>query len=144
MDERVDRITTEIAAVVERNLRRELLREREAMLRKELEAVRNELGRLSGAVGARATTARRVAARPRPTQTPAGSKPARGRSARALIIQTLKRAGRPMTIKELIQAISRKGWTSKSKNPPRSVDAALRNNPQDFRRTAPSTFKLNR
>ena len=46
MDERVNRITAEIAAVVERNLRRELLREREAMLRSELEAVRAELGRI--------------------------------------------------------------------------------------------------
>jgi hypothetical protein len=49
-----------------------------------------------------------------------------------------------MTIKELTKAILRKGWKTARKYPTKTVDAALRNNPQEFRRTAPSTFELNR
>jgi len=142
MDERVNRITAEIAAVVERNLRQELLREREAMLRKELETVRNELGRLRDAGRIRPPAPRPASAAP--AQRPTESKPMRSDSARALIIQTLKRAGHPMTIKELTQAIRRRGWRSSRKDPSKSVDAALRHNPQDFRRTGPGTFALNR
>jgi hypothetical protein len=144
MDNRVKRITAEIAAVVERNLRRELLRERETMLRNELEAVRAELSQM----GAKRAT-------PRPMQKPVSgtrplpkprsrTRPTRGDSARALIIDTLKRTRRPMTIKELTKTILRKGWKTTRKYPTKTVDAALRNNPQEFRRTAPSTFELNR
>jgi len=144
MDERVNRITAEIAAVVERNLRQELLREREAMLRKELETVRYELGRLRAAGRIRPPAPRPVTGGSRPTQRPVESRPMRSDSARALIIQTLRRAGRPMTIKELTKAISGRGWRSDRKDPSKSVDVALRHNPQDFRLTAPSTFALNR
>jgi hypothetical protein len=144
MDERVNRITAEIAEVVERNLRRELLREREAMLRSELEAVRAELGRIGvGQPIYRAASKPVPASQPQPTL-PASSRPMRGASARALIIRTLKHSGHPMTIKELTKAILRKGWKTTRKYPTKTVDAALRNNPQEFRRTAPSTFELNR
>jgi hypothetical protein len=142
MDNRVSRITAEIAAVVERNLRQELLREREAMLRKELEMVRDELGRLRDAGRIRPQAPKTVSGSPTPK--PAGGNPMRSDSARALIIQTLKRAGHPMTIKELTQAIGRRGWKSSRKDPSKTVDVALRHNPQDFRRTAPGTFALNR
>jgi len=144
VDNRVNRITAEIAEVVERNLRRELLREREAMLRSELEAVRAELGRIgAGQPTYRAARKPVPASQPRP-KLPASSRPMRGASARALIIRTLKYARRPMTIKELTKAILRKGWKATRKNPSKTVDATLRTNPQDFRRTAPSTFELNR
>ena len=144
MDNRVNRITAEIAAVVERNLRRELLREREAMLRNELEAVRAELGRIgAGQPIYRAARKPVLKSHPRP-KLPASSRPVRGASARALIIRTLKHTRRPMTIKELTKAILRKGWKTTRKYPTKTVDAALRNNPQEFRRTAPSTFELNR
>ena len=144
MDNRVSRITAEIAAVVERNLRRELLREREAMLRSELEAVRAELSRI-GAGGPIHRAARKpvLGSHPQP-KLPASSRPMRGASARALITRTLKYSRRPMTIKELTKAILRKGWKTTRKYPTKTVDAALRNNPQEFRRTAPSTFELNR
>ena len=142
MDERVNRITAEIAAVVERNLRQELLREREAMLRKELETVRSELGRLREAGRIRPTAPRPASGIPVPE--PAESKSIRNDSARALLIRTLKRAGHPMTIKELTQAIRRRGWKSERKDPSKTVDVALRHNPQDFRRTGPGTFTLNR
>ena len=144
MDNRVNRITAEIAAVVERNLRRELLREREAMLRSELEAVRAELGRIgAGQPIYRAARKPVLGSHPQP-KLPASSRPMRGASARALITRTLKYARRPMTIKELTKAIIRKGWKTTRKYPTKTVDAALRNNPRDFRRTAPSTFELNR
>ncbi|MCX6842100.1 MAG: HTH domain-containing protein [candidate division WOR-3 bacterium] len=144
MDDRMNRITAEIAEVVERNLRRELLREREAMLRGELEAVRAELGRIgAGQPIHRAARKPVPASQPQPTL-PASSRPVRGASARALITRTLKYARRPMTIKELTKAIIRKGWKTTRKYPTKTVDAALRKNPQDFRRTAPSTFELNR
>jgi hypothetical protein len=144
MDDRVNRITAEIAEVVERNLRRELLREREAMLRSELEAVRAELGRIgAGQPIYRAARKPVLGSHPQP-QLPASSRPMRGASARALIIGTLKHSGRPMTIKELTKAILRKGWKTTRKYPTKTVDTALRKNPQDFRRTAPSTFELNR
>jgi hypothetical protein len=38
----------------------------------------------------------------------------------------------------------RKGWKTTRKYRAKTVDAALRSNPRDFRRTAPSTFELNR
>jgi len=144
VDNRVNRITAEIAAVVERNLRRELLREREVMLRSELEAVRAELSRI-GAGGPIHRAARKpvLGSHPQP-KLPASSRPMRGASARALITRTLKYSRRPMTIKELTKAILRKGWKTTRKYPIKTVDAALRNNPQEFRRTAPSTFELNR
>jgi len=144
LDERVKRITDEIAAVVERNLRVELLREREAMLLAELGAVRAELG-----TAAVARPVRRVArkpvrlSRPQPKPRP-GLRAPRGASAHALIVRTLKYAKRPMTIKELTSAILKKGWKSSRKDPSKTVDAALRNNPQEFRRTAPGTFDLSR
>jgi hypothetical protein len=141
MDSRVNRITAEIAEVVERNLRRELLREREAMLRSELEAVRAELS--AGQPILRAARKPVLKSHPQPTL-PASSRPVRGASARALIIRTLKHSGRPMTIKELTKAILRRGWKSARKYPVKTVDATLRTHPQDFRRTAPSTFELNR
>jgi hypothetical protein len=144
MDSRVNRITAEIAAVVERNLRRELLREREAMLRSELESVRAELGRIgAGQPTYRAARKPVLVSRPQP-KLPVSSRPVRGASARALIIRTLKHSGRPMTIKELTKAILRRGWKSARKYPVKTVDATLRTHPQDFRRTAPSTFGLNR
>jgi hypothetical protein len=144
MDNRVNRITAEITAVVERNLRRELLREREAMLRSELEAVRAELGRIgAGRPPQRAARKPVTKSQPQP-KLPASTRPIRGASARALIIGTLKQSRRPMTIKELTKAILRKGWKTTRRYPIKTVDATLRRNPQDFRRTAPSTFKLNR
>jgi hypothetical protein len=144
MDNRVKQITAEIAAVVERNLRRELLREREAMLRSELEAVRAELGRI-GAGQPTYRAARKPVLKSQPqSKLPASSPPVRGASARALIIRTLKHSGRPMTIKELTKAILRRGWKATRKYPSKTVDATLRTHPQDFRRTAPSTFELNR
>ena len=142
MSDRVSRITAEIAAVVEKNLRLELLREREAMLGKELESVRAELDRLGG---------KRPASRPggkpasgkRPVPKPMAKKrPAPAGSARALMLDILKRSRRPMTTTELTRVLLRRGWKSKRANPADSVDAALRNNPQDFQRTAPNTFEL--
>jgi hypothetical protein len=144
MDDRVNRITAEIAEVVERNLRRELLRERETTLRSELEAVQAELGRMgSGQPVQRAARKPVLVSQPQP-KLPASSRPMRGASARALITRTLKYSGRPMTIKELTKAILQKGWKATRKYPNKTVDATLRRNPQDFRRTAPSTFALNR
>jgi len=144
MDDRVNRITAEIAEVVERNLRRELLREREAMLRSELEAVRAELSRIAaGRAIQRAARKPVIESRPK-LKLPASSRPMRGDSARALIIRTLKQSGRPMTIKELTKAIIHRGWKATRKYPSKTVDATLRTHPQDFRRTAPSTFELNR
>ena len=144
MDNRVKRITAEIAAVVERNLRRELLREREAMLRGELEAIRAELGRTGAGQAVRRAAKKPVrGSRPQP-KPPAKPRPVRGDSARALMIRILRYSRRPMTIKELTKAILNKGWKSVRKDPSKTVDVALRHNPRDFRRTAPSTFELNR
>ena len=113
------------------------------MLRSELEAVRAELGRLVVGRGIHRLAGKPVSnIRPSAAQ-PVGTRPMRGASARALIIRTLKQARRPMTIKELTKAILRKGWKSIRKYPIKTVDATLRNNPKDFRRTAPSTFELN-
>jgi hypothetical protein len=114
------------------------------MLRSELEAVRAELGRIgAGQPIYRAARKPVLGSHPQPTL-PASSRPMRGASARALITRTLKHSRRPMTIKELTKAILRKGWKTTRKYPTKTVDAALRNNPQEFRRTAPSTFELNR
>jgi len=144
MNDSVKRITAEITAVIERHLRLELLRGREAMLESELAAVRAELGQLGTRQPIHRPAERPVSGvgqRPEPTSS---TRPVRGKSARALIIRTLKYARHPMTIKELTKAILRKGWKTTRKYPTKTVDAALRKNPQEFRRTAPSTFELNR
>jgi hypothetical protein len=109
-----------------------------------LEAVRAELGRIgAGQPIYRAAMKPVLGSHPQP-KLPGSSRPIRGAGARALIIGTLKHSGRPMTIKELTKAILRKGWKTTRKYPTKTVDAALRKNTQDFRRTAPSTFELNR
>jgi hypothetical protein len=141
------KLTKEISAVIERNLRAEILHERKTMLETELAKVRAELGQLGQT---RAATAKRVIRRARKparvarkaTRTAPSGRRLPGNSAHSLIIQALKRAKRPMTIKELTKVILRKGWKTERKEPSKTVDAALRNNPEDFRRTAPSTFEL--
>jgi hypothetical protein len=141
------KLTKEIGAVIERNLRAEILHERKTMLEAELAKVRTELGQLGRPHPAAAKRPIRRARKPArvsraaPKAGPSGRR-VHGNSARGLIIQTLKHAKHPMTIKELTKTILRKGWKTDRKNPTKTVDAALRNNPGDFRRTAPSTFEL--
>jgi hypothetical protein len=144
MDNRVNRITAEITAVIERHLRLELLRGREAMLESELAAVRAELGQSGTRQPIHRPAEKPVSGVGHLPEPPSSTRPVRGESARALITRTLKYTRRPMTIKELTKAILRKGWKTTRKYPTKTVDAALRKNPQEFRRTAPSTFELNR
>jgi hypothetical protein len=142
MNDSVKRITDEITAVIERNLRQELLRGREAMLESELAAIRAELGQ-SGTRRPIYRPAKGLVSGVRQPQRPRlSARPVRGKSARALIIRTLKYTRRPMTINELTKALLRKGWKTERKYPTKTIDAALRNNTQDFRRTAPGTFEL--
>ncbi|OYD16589.1 hypothetical protein CH330_02390 [candidate division WOR-3 bacterium JGI_Cruoil_03_51_56] len=135
-------ITEEIGKVLEKNLRVELLKEREAQLQKELESVQRQLNMLG-------TTAPKpkpiVPQKPRPasrTQRPVFRSRPIQKSARALIIETMKRTKRPMTVKELTRALLRRGFKSTRKRPRKTIDSALRNNPACFRKTAPSTFRL--
>jgi hypothetical protein len=137
------KLTKEISAVIERNLRAEILHERKAMLEAELVKVRAELAQL-GAGRPAPSRAKKPVSRVRRLSRPgARTRRMQGSSARSLIIETLKRTKRPMTITELTKTILRKGWKSERKNPSKTVDVALRHNPDDFRRTAPSTFELN-
>jgi hypothetical protein len=141
------KLTKEIGAVIERNLRAEILHERKTMLEAELAKVRAELGQLGQPRKIAARRPIRRAWKPAPVARATPKPGPRGRrlpgnSAHSLIIQALKRAKRPMTIKELTKTILRKGWKTERKEPSKTVDAALRNNPEDFRRTAPSTFEL--
>ena len=141
------KLTKEISAVIERNLRAEILHERKTMLETELAKVRAELGQLGRPrrVAARRPIrrARKPApvARATPKPGPSGRR-VQSNSARGLIIQTLKHAKRPMTVKELTKVVLRKGWKTERKDPSRTVDAALRKNPKYFRHTAPGTFEL--
>lgn len=142
MESSVRRISDEIAAVLERNLRRELIREREAALSRELESVRAELSRLGATRPAR-PKARQPKQSTQPLAEPqAGGRPQQGPSARVLIVETLKRTRRPMTIHELTKAILARGWKSTRDDPSKTVDVALRHNPRFFRRVAPGTFRL--
>jgi hypothetical protein len=144
-EETTRKLTRETSAVIERNLRAEILHERKTMLEAELAKERVELGQLGlpGPAVARRTT--RSAPRPTPgvpaTPGPSGRRMA-GTGARSFIIQTLKRTKRAMTIKELTRTILRKDWKTVRHDPTKMVDAALRNNPQEFRKAAPSTFEL--
>ena len=145
--EGVRKLTKEISAVIERNLRAEILHERRTMLETELAKVRAELGQLSQPRQAGSRRPIRRARRPAPVAraTPkpgSGGRRVQSNSARNFIIQTLKRTKRPMTIKELTKTILRRGWKTARNDPSKTVDVALRNNPEDFRRTAPSTFEL--
>ena len=146
-EEGMRKLTKEIGAVIERNLRAEILHERKTMLEAELAKVRAELGQLGQPrqVAARRPIqrARKPApvARATPKPGPSGRR-VQGNSARGLIIQTLKYAKRPMTVKELTRVVLRKGWKTERKDPSRTVDAALRKNPKYFRHTAPGTFEL--
>ena len=141
------KLTKEISVVIERNLRAEIQHERKAMLESELAKARTELSQLGqprqAAARHPARPAKRAVAHELTAAKPSPSgRRAQSDSARNLIIQTLRHTKHPMTIKELTKTILHKGWKTERKNPTKTVDAALRNNSEDFRRTAPSTFKL--
>ncbi len=141
------KLTKEINAAIERNLRAELLHERRTMLETELAKVRAELGQLGQPRQVAARRPIRRAPKPAPVARATRKSVPTGRrgqsdSARGLILRTLKYAKRPMTIKELTKVLLRKGWTTERKDPSRTVDAALRKNPKYFRHTAPGTFEL--
>jgi uncharacterized small protein (DUF1192 family) len=145
--EGVKKLTREISAVIELNLRAEIVHERKAMLEAELARVRAELGQLGQPRQVAARRPARLAGKAASLKLTASKLSSGGRrvqsdSARGLIIQTLEHAKHPMTIKELTKVILGKGWKTERKNPSKAVDAALRNNPDEFRRTAPSTFEL--
>lgn len=143
--ENIREITREIEKVLERGLRAQLLRERESQLNRELAAVRRDIWNLSGARPSpvRAPIAEPVAApvEARATRTAARPKPGQP-SVRAMLVDTLKRTGRPMTVKELTAAVERRGFKSTRRHPYKTVDSSLRINRHLFRRTAPSTFGL--
>ena len=142
MNESMKRITAEVTAVIERSIREELLREREAKLVAELEAVRAEIGRLDGKQQV-LSGVREPASVPVPATKPTlDTRPTRRGSAHRLLIDVLKNAKQPMRTKELTKALIRRGWKTARKDPSRTVDAALRNNPGDFRRIAPGEFEL--
>jgi len=141
------KLTKEIGAVIERNLRAEILHERRTMLETELAKVRAELGQLGQPRKVAARRPIRRARKPTPvaraaSKTGPSGRRAQSNSARGLILQTLKHAKRPMTVKELTKVVLRKGWKTERKDPSRTVDAALRKNPKNFRHTAPGTFEL--
>jgi len=141
------KLTKEIGAVIERNLRAEILHERRTMLETELAKVRAELGQLGQPRKVAARRPIRRARKPTPvaraaSKTGPSGRRAQSNSARGLILQTLKHAKRPMTVKELTKVVLRKGWKTERKDPSRTVDAALRKNPKYFRHTAPGTFEL--
>ncbi|MEO0079829.1 MAG: HTH domain-containing protein [candidate division WOR-3 bacterium] len=122
-------ITREIEKVIEKNLRIELLKEREAQLRKELALVQKRLAGLSVAPAVR----RKV---------PEGKPRLKPGSASSMIVEVMKRTRRPMTVKELTRILLRKGYKSRREQPSKTVDAALRHNPKIFKRVAPNTFTL--
>ena len=132
------KLTKEIGAVVESNLRAEILHERRAMLEAELAKVRAELGLLGKPHPA-------IVRRPvrRATRTVrADANVARPGSAHALMMNILKRTGKPMTINELTVALKRRGWKSLRSDPKKSVDVAVRKFTADFRKVRPGTFEL--
>lgn len=132
------KLTKEISAVIESNLRAEILHERKATLEAELAKVRAELGHLG-------TPHPAIVRRPvrRATRAPrTDANRARPGSAHALMMDILKRAGKPMTITELTLALKRRGWKSLRADPKKSVDVAVRKFTADFRRVRPGTFEL--
>jgi hypothetical protein len=142
MNESVKRMTEEITAVIERGLREELLHQREAALEVELTAVRDEIDRLGGKVQTPPKAVKPVSAPvPAPKPVPA-NRPISNKSAHVLLMEVLKDTRRPMTIRELTNAIIRRGWQTARADPSKTVDVALRTNVRDFRRTSPGTFDL--
>jgi hypothetical protein len=136
------RMTEEITAVIERGLRAELLRERQAAIEAELVVVRAEIVRLGGEVQT-PPAAVKAAFAPVPAPKPApANRPMVMKSTHALIIELMKAAGRPMKVRELTDAMLKRGWRTTRDNPSRTVDKALRRNFKDFRLLAPGTFEL--
>jgi hypothetical protein len=142
MNESMGRITAEITAVIERGLREEMLRQREAALEVELAAIRAEIGQLGGK-GQIPLKAKKPVFAPAPAPKPApNNRPMNKKSAHVMLIEVLKNARRPMTVRELTNAILRRGWKTILKNPRGTFDKALRKNTKDFRRVAPGMFEL--
>jgi len=132
------KLTKEISAVIESNLRAEILHERKAMLETELARVRAELGQLGKP---RPVVARRPVRKATRTVR-AGAHRIRAGSAHSLMLDILKRTGKPLTTKELTQALKRRGWKSLRPDPTKTVDVTLRKYTADFRKVRPGTFGL--
>jgi hypothetical protein len=142
VNDNMKRITGEITAMIDQSLRQELSRERKKTLKAKLAGVRAEIGRL----GAKRPVWPRVKkplsfAGPAP-KSASGASWTKGDRAHALLIEALKSAARPMTIRELTRAILRRGWKMPDKDPSKTVDVALRTSTKDFRQTAPGIFEL--
>jgi hypothetical protein len=132
------RLTKEISAVIESNLRAEILHERKAMLETELAKVRAEFGQLGKPRPAGVRRPVRKATRP----IRAGARRIRAGSAHSLMMDILKRTGKALTINELAQALKRRGWKSLRADPKKTIDVALRKYTADFHKVRPGTFEL--
>jgi len=153
-------ITREIEELIERNLRIEMLKAREAQLEQELADIRRQLaGTGRGAARRAVAKPRRSAATARPShRTPKAPQTRRlkpekvggvtfrrrtgFKSVRTMLIETMSRHRKPMKVKRLFQILQLKGWKATRKDPSRTIDAVLRNNPTIFRKAAPGTFEL--
>lgn len=125
MKESIKNLTQEIEKMVERRIRLEILKEQEMRLKKEMATVQKEIARLT--VG-------------KPTPVPKAKKIA-GKSAKALLIEVFKRNKRPMNVKELTRKLLKKGYRVTRDDPSKTVDSALRANPDLFKKVAPGTFE---
>ena len=121
-----------ISSAIEKHVRLEILREREAILRKELAIVQSQINGLTGR-----EIERKVAPQRRKIVSRKQSK-----SVRALLIETLKRTKGPMKAKDLTRLVIRKGYRSARKDPGKTVDTILRKYKEMFKKVAPSTFQL--
>jgi hypothetical protein len=147
--------------MIEKKVRTETLRARAAQLERELAGIRKELAGSgaeplpSKAPRSRKVTAAAPARTAKPTKRPAtralrtervGGVEFRhrvgARSVRTMLIETMSRHRQPMRVKRLGQILRRKGWKSTRKEPTRTIDAVLRNNPSIFRKIAPGQFVL--
>jgi|UniRef100_A0A7C6E9Z1 hypothetical protein len=130
MKPNIKNLSQEIGKIVENRIRLEILKEQATRLEKELATIRQEIEKIEIGKVARKTRVVKV-------RRPRGEK-----SAKELIIEVFKRTKRPMKAKELTEKLLERGFRSHREDPSRTVDSALRANPDLFRKVAPGTFEL--
>ena len=97
--------------------------------RRELGALEDELASLEGNGAS-------------PTRRRSGTRRRRGKNQRDLVMEILKKAGKPMDLDQIIAAMRKRGYKFASKNPKRALSVTIYPDKATFKKVKPSVFTL--
>jgi|UniRef100_A0A7C3UQ57 hypothetical protein len=117
--------------VLEREVKLQILKEQAKRLQKELQTVEGAIAKLEG---------RKLT--PTAKRTKAPTRKRTGKSLRVLAIEVLKRAKRPLHIKEILEKVEKKGFRSTAKSPKDVLYNLLIQRKDTFQRVGEATFAL--